>query len=75
MTQDEGTSVPFASGVDVSFAQTCDTFHHSARGDISNEPFPGPSGLGVLAGLNASGLRVCPRAKHGSFGASNAMRG
>lgn len=62
--RDDGTSVPFAPGLDGSyyflFAQTCDTFHCSARpcGDTSNEHFSGPLGLCVLAGLNASGLCV-----------------
>lgn len=54
---------------------TLSTIQPGPRGNISNECFSGPSGLGVLAGLNASGLRVCPRAKHGSFGPSNAVRG
>lgn len=68
VTRDEGTSVPFAPGLDGSchflFVQTCDTFHYSAWpcGNIPNEHFSGPSGLCVLAGLNASGLCV-PRGK------------
>ncbi len=54
---------------------TLSTTQLGPRGNISNERFSGPSGLGVLAGLNASGLCVCPRAKHSSFGPSNAVRG
>lgn len=78
VTKDEGTSVTLASGLDVChflFAQTCDTFYYSASGNISNEHYFGPSGLGVLAGLNASGLCAYPQAKHGSFKPSNAMKG
>lgn len=64
VTRDEGTSVPFAPGLDGSchflFAQTCDTFYYSARscGYIPNEHLSSPSGLCVLSGLNASGLCV-----------------
>ena len=54
---------------------TLSTIQPGPWGSISNERFSGPSGLGVLAELNASGLCVCPRAKHGSFRPSNAVRG
>ncbi len=54
---------------------TLSTMQSGPHGNISNEGFSGPSGLGVLAGLNASGLCVCPEAKHGSFGPSNTVRG
>lgn len=47
---------------------TLSTIQPSPCGNISNECFSGPSGLGVLAELNASGPCGCPRAKHGSFG-------
>lgn len=54
---------------------TLSTMQPGPRDNISNERFSGPSGLDVLAGLNASGPCVCPGAKHGSFGPSNAVRG
>lgn len=72
------TSVPFALGLDVSLRKhvTLSTIQPGPCGNISNECFSGPSGcIGVLAGLNASGLTGCPQAKRGSFGASNAVLG
>lgn len=65
-SRDEGTSVVFAPGVDVSLLSSlCANMWHfplsaGSCGHISNECFTGPSGLGVLAGLNASGLCGCP---------------
>lgn len=69
--------MPFAPGLDVSLRKhvTLSTIQPGPQGNISNERFYGPSGLGVLAGLNASGPCVRPRAKHGSFGPRNAVRG
>lgn len=54
---------------------TLSTTHPEPRSNTSNERSPGPSGLNVLAGVNASGLCVCPRVKHGRLGPSNAVRG
>lgn len=77
VTKDEGTSVPFAPGLDVPLHKhvTLSTIQPGPHGNISIECSSGPSGSGVLAGLNASGLGGCPRAKHGSLGTSNAVWG
>lgn len=77
VTKDEGTSVPFAPGLDVPLHKhvTLSTIQPGPHSNISNECSSGPSGSGVLAGLNASGLRGRPRAKRGGFGTSNAVLG
>lgn len=56
------------------YAQTSDTFRYSAQAlaaTLSNGRFSEPRGLVLFAGVNTSGLRVSPRAKHHSFGPNN----